>query len=118
MKRATITTIFLSVSRHSGSVENELSAQLGGVFDFQITLAPVRLLLGLVRAMSDLSDYAAMVIVVTGSRAASKTRRRARRYVLPLSATATTFSETQNELRLAATTSDVWCGAGRDIASL
>jgi hypothetical protein len=48
--------------RPGAGVENELSAQLGAVFVFQMTLAPAHLLLGIVRGMSDLSDYAAMVI--------------------------------------------------------
>ena len=45
--RATLVTGDPLELRHGGGVENELSAQLGAVFVFQITLRPARLLLGI-----------------------------------------------------------------------
>ena len=48
--------------RPGAGIENELSAQLGAGFVFQMTLAPAPCFSALLRAMSDISDYAAMVI--------------------------------------------------------
>jgi hypothetical protein len=52
-------------------------------------------------AMSDISDHAATVISHNRLMAASKACRRARRYVLQLSAIVARFSDAQNELRCA-----------------
>ena len=55
--RATLVTGDPLELRPGAGVENELSAHFGAVFVSQMTLAPARLHRGLVRAMSDTSDY-------------------------------------------------------------
>jgi hypothetical protein len=70
-------------------VENELSAQLVPFSFFSVRSRQLSCFSALLRAMSNLSDYAAMVISHDRLIAASKARCRRRRYVLQLSAIVT-----------------------------
>jgi tetrahydromethanopterin S-methyltransferase subunit F len=86
--------------RPGAGVENELSAQLGVVSVFQMTLAPARPLLGIRKVMSDISDHAAMVIrhnrLIGGLRGSAVLHGA---MCCNLSAIVMTFAETQNKLK-------------------
>jgi hypothetical protein len=86
--------------RPGAGVENELSAQLGAVFVFRLRSRQLACFSALVRAMSDLSDYAAMVISHDRLIGGKQGRRRAPRYVLQLSAIVTRFSECAKQIEI------------------